>query len=133
MKVIALLGPADSGKTTTINLVYNKVLAAGGISTFWQAIAGRAGDFEAVVDFKGQKVAFYSDGDYANRTKDVIRKYDAAKADVMICATNSRFSTPIPFISRFAAHHIINKTIATATLTEAIANDRDANTIFGLI
>jgi molybdopterin-guanine dinucleotide biosynthesis protein len=133
MKIIALLGPADSGKTTTINLVYNKVLAAGGISTLWHAIAGRAGDFEAVVDFKGQKVAFYSDGDYANKTKDIIRKYDAAKVDVMICATNSRFSTTIPFISRFVVHHIINKTIATATLTEAVANDRDANKIFGLI
>jgi hypothetical protein len=133
MEIIALAGPGSSGKTSTINLVYNRVLAAGGVSMRRLQLGGNRHDFEDIVNYKGKKVAFFSMGDYSGALIAAIQRYNAIPVDVFVCATNTRFVKPIPFIRTFPHHHIIPKTIASATLSEVIANDRDASTIFGLI
>lgn len=133
MELIVLAGPDSCGKTTTINLVYNRVLAAGGVSTGRTALGSNPLDFEDVVNYKGKRVAFFSMGDYAGALINAIHRYNALPVDTFVGATNTKFVRPGRLIATFQHHNIIPKTLATATLTETVANDRDANTIFALI
>ena len=59
VETILLTGPDSCGKTTTINLVYNRQLATGGISTGKMALGGNPSDFEYVVNYGSKRVAFF--------------------------------------------------------------------------
>lgn len=136
MRIIALRGKNNCGKTATLNLVYDELLlpSNGGISTNKQQVGKDPRDFSDIVKYKGQTVAFYSMGDIAKDTKKAIKKYDTLKVDVLIIASNSKFSTPIVLIRSFT-HDLVPKTVASprTDANNLIANTTDANTIFGLI
>lgn len=134
MRIIALRGGDSCGKTETINLVYDRVILSGGISTNKQQVGGDIRDFSDVVNYKGQTVAFYSMGDLANTTIGAINKYNALGIDVLVIASNIKFVKPIQLIRTFA-HNLVTKTVASPrnTVNNNSANTTDANTIFGLI
>ncbi len=136
MRIIALRGGNSCGKTTTVNLVYDKILLPtnGGVSTGKLQVGGNKMDFSDIVTYKGLTVAFFSMGDIARDTKNAIHFYDSLKVDVLVIACNTKFSTPINLIVTFA-HNLVIKTIASPrnTSNNNIANTTDANIIFGLI
>lgn len=134
MRIIALRGGSSCGKTATINLVHDRVLLNGGVSTCKTKVGGDIRDFSDVVNYKGKRVAFYSMGDLAYATIDAINKYNAIGVDVLVIASNIKFVRPIQLIMTFT-HNLVIKTVASPrnTSNNNIANTTDANTIFGLI
>lgn len=134
MRIIALRGGRSCGKTTTINLVYNKIIALGGTSTGRGQVGGDKYDFEDLVKYKNLNVAFYSMGDFSYCTINVIKKYDALRVDILIIASNVKFVKPIKLIMKYS-NNLIPKTIASPSnkSNDSVANTLDANTIFSLI
>lgn len=134
MRIIALRGDNSCGKTTTITMVYDSVLAASGTSTAKKLEGGNPHDFSDIVNYRGLKVAFLSMGDFSYATIDAINANNTLGVDVFILATNNRFVKPMRLINTFP-NHMVTKTIgrpANAS-NNLIANTLDASTIFGLI
>jgi hypothetical protein len=132
MKIIALTGDSNVGKTTTLNIVYNTILNNGGISTNKQRLGGGVNDFLDIVLYNNQRIVFFTMGDYSVHLIDAIKKYDAQGLDVMICACNNRFVKPPRLIVQYP-HHIVPKTVTQTDSMKPIVNNADAQTIFNLI
>lgn len=132
MRIIALTGTSDCGKTTTLNLVYLNVLAHGGISTNKRPLGGDPNDFSDIVLYNNQKIAFFTMGDYSGYVVNAIRDNNNRGVDLLICACNSRFVRPFTEMAKYP-HNILNKTLASPTSDELTSNTNDANLIFGLI
>lgn len=134
MRIIALRGGDSCGKTSTLKITHKLLTDAGGVSTCKLPITKSPSDFSDVVDYKKQKVAFFTMGDYANETIKAIHYYTTLKVDVLVLASNIKFVKPIRLIVTFP-HDLVPKTIATPSnpANDLIANTTDANTIFGLI
>ena len=134
MRIIALRGGDSCGKTATINLVHDRIILSGGVSTCKTKVGGNIRDFSDVVNYKGQTVAFYSMGDLANATTKAINKYDALGIDVLVITSNIKFVRPIQLIVTFV-HNLVIKTVAVPSnpANNLTANTTDTNTIFALI
>jgi hypothetical protein len=120
------------GKTTTIGLAYDLVMANGGTSTMKKPLGGNKKDFEDVVRYNGMKVAFFPMGDYSGVLIDAMKNADANGIDKFVCACNSRFVRPFQHITQYK-HTIVNKQIAKTKTMELPLNTQDATTIFFLI
>ena len=125
MKIIALVGPSCCGKTTTLNIVYQILLAQGAISTNRQQEGGNPKDFSDLLQWQGKKIAIYTMGDYSGALVTAIRYYFAQNCDTLICACNNRFTRPF---DEFAKHNTtqINKTQqldSTLYIDNTIANN----------
>ena len=137
MKIIALKGPGTTGKSTTLNLVYDDLIKLGAKILVSKTVLGnpKHRDFECVLEYLSKKVAFYTMGDYSGYTIEAIDKYNKGLCDVLIIATNDKFVKPTAKILKFPSNVIIPKTIATPTIPSniQIANDLDKNTVISNI
>ena len=134
MRIIALRGGDNCGKTATLNFVHTLVINAGGISTSKKKEGADPKDFSDIVNYKGMKVAFFTMGDYSYATINAINNYSSIKVNIVVLASNVKFKKPIKLIMRYP-NNLINKTIAkpSTTATNLVANTADANTIYALI
>lgn len=85
MKIIALDGKSNSGKTTTLTDVFKNIAPKGtpqnkGISS---------NDFEAVFLYKNKKIALCTGGDTIKYINERIEKYNKQKVDILIIAHNN--------------------------------------------
>ncbi len=111
MKVIALKGPHNCGKTQTLTIVYFLLLKEGykqADDNNFQYLDGKTGDFRDILEFDGKKIGIVTQGDYDK--KNLKRKDDKLctdenltaltveghltllgekKCDIAICAINS--------------------------------------------
>lgn len=134
MRIIALRGGDNCGKTETLTMVYNSVITSGGNSTNKQQIGADPRDFSDIVNYNGKTIAFFTMGDLSGATKLAISHYNTLNIDLLILVSNTKFTTPINHIMHYT-HNLVPKSIAnpintTNNLTE---NTKDAKTIFGLI
>lgn len=135
MKIIALRGKDHCGKTTTLIILYNRMLKNRGRSTCKKTEGNPLNnDFSDIVNYKDLKVAFFSMGDYSLETTRVIKEYHALNVDILILASNTKFANPIKLIKEYN-HQLVEKTIVTTNTEndQLMANTSDANTIFNLI
>ncbi|MDI5950274.1 hypothetical protein [Flavobacterium yafengii] len=135
MEIIVLEGFSNTGKTTTIGILYNLLLSNGGISTNKQALGRDPNDFsDIVINYKNLKIGIFSMGDNSTAISQGIVNFNNQNCDVFICS----LSTGTP---KVRANNRINrfqniripKTIASQNITENQANNNDANRLFGLI
>ena len=124
MKILMLAGPERSGKTTTINMVYDYLMNRHAQPIIPRPISTKIQDFEAVLNclnLKGEqkKVALASMGDYATDVIHYMSFYEGMGCDVLICACREYFSNPFkrlqiryhntnPPIRKIAANNIDN-------------------------
>ena len=108
MKVIMLRGPHSCGKTTTLNLVYAKLILKGAAITTARAPFvdnPESMDFEVELSYgpKGttKKVGIFSMGDLANEVIFAMKKYDEIGVDVLIVACNDKFSSPLYALNEY--------------------------------
>ena len=110
MKIIALTGPHNCGKTTTIISVYDIIIRFGGVST----AKGKEGldprDFSDIVIWRGLNIAFLSMGDLSRRISSRINHFNNAGCDIFITACNDRLATAQRNINNYRDKHIVNKT-----------------------
>lgn len=135
MKIIALRGKENCGKTETLTIVYLRVLGNKGKSTCKKTEGNpKFKDFSDIVKYKGLRVAFFTMGDYSTVTTRIIKEYHALNVDVLILASNTKFVKPIELIKKHN-NELIDKIIATTNTKkdQKTENDSFADRIFGLI
>jgi hypothetical protein len=88
MKLIILSGKPNTGKTTTLNKVFD-VLTKGMNPPPVKNLIEPGGDFESAFLYKGKRVAIFSHGDTLWRIREAICTY-AAHCDVLILAYSDK-------------------------------------------
>ncbi len=135
MELIVLEGLSNTGKTTTVGLLYEILLANGGTSTNKELLGGDPNDFsDIVVDYKNLKIAIFTMGDNSTEISKAIVRYNNLGCDFFICS----LSTGTP---KIRANNRINqyqntriqKTLSSQNISETQANNNDANRMFLLI
>ncbi len=135
MRIIVLQGMPNTGKTRTLNLVYDMLVPnGGGVSTNRQPLGGDPRDFSDIVVRGTQRIAFFTMGDYSTYLANAIYDYDRQGCDVLVCAlsTNNAKVRANNALNQFNTTRI-NKTIAPNATAELATNTVDAQTIFNLI
>lgn len=67
MKIITLKGKSDSGKTTAITNIFNKLKENGAVVQFFERTGANNKDFTALITYNNKKIAFCSIGDIADK------------------------------------------------------------------
>jgi thymidylate kinase len=134
MKIIVLQGMPNTGKTTTINFVWDVLCANGAISTNRQPYGGDPNDFIDTVLWNNLRIGILSMGDMSTYIAKEIKNFNNQECDVVICALsiNDRKVIANNTINSFTNTRI-DKTIANVQLSEQQANTTDAQTICNLI
>lgn len=132
-RIIALKGRGNSGKTTTINLLPN-ILLANGYSRVAGMYQNHGSDFLDVFENGKQRVGVTSSGDTYDLVHDRLTDLINAKCDVCVCAcrTSGGTHTAIYNFTGYSSH-FEQKTYAATPAQEPIVNAADANKLFSLI
>lgn len=86
-----LKGPSNSGKTTTLNLVYDELVKNGHAKVIEGPTAtNQHNDFACILEYKGLKVAIYTMGDYVRGIRNAIKEYTNKSVDVLIIANSNK-------------------------------------------
>jgi hypothetical protein len=124
-----LSGKSNSGKTTTLNLVYDYIIHAHGTVISPKRMLGDTAylDFECVLGYKNKTVAIFSMGDLSGDVCGAFIKYNG-QCDVLICACNTRLVYPYQQIK-----HYPNDIIAKTMPRNVVSNITDRDKILALI
>jgi molybdopterin-guanine dinucleotide biosynthesis protein len=142
MKIIVLEGETNTGKTTTLGVVFVELHIKGGKVINFNHLETPSGmDFEAVLAYpaneKMLKVAIYSEGDNIRHCNAAISKY-SPNMDVLIIAYSKKHTpltipagdTRVPVPKTVAPPHTSE---VQANASEVQANADDAHKIISLI
>lgn len=120
MKIILLYGLPNTGKTTTFNLVYDKLIEFGAQEAEAKTPLGKnPKDFKTILKYQGKNVAVFSMGDYYRQCRRAINDY--AKCDYLILAYSDKFKWNLKdAIARDPKNCVIAKTSNNAEDAKAI-------------
>lgn len=108
-----LRGESNCGKSETLRMVYDELIKDKAKIISPKSVLGneKQGDFECLLDYKGEILAFYTMGDYSTAVVEAFSTYKD-KCDVLICACNTKFKRPICIVKlKYAGcSSIIDKT-----------------------
>lgn len=123
MKVIMLSGDRNSGKTTTLNMVYDELLRLGATVIMSKSqLGGDPKDFECVLNYRHKNVAIFTMGDYYIETIHAMSYYEGMSCDVLIVA-NSNKSWATNRLKRYPVNVPLSRTMPRTTANEI--KDRD--------
>lgn len=129
MDIILLSGSPNSGKTTTMNVVYDKLISTGATVVQKKVqVGGNAVDFECIVNYKGKLVAMYSMGDYLIHCCFAAVQY--SYCDKLILAYNNKFKKDLAAVVASCRNHIV---ITKSLGNPDSSNQNDATTIVSKI
>ena len=132
MKIIVLEGSTNTGKTTTMGVVFVALHMNGWkVNTFTPLDTPSGMDFEAVLDYpnpaagvgKTQQVAMYSKGDNINDCNKAINRYSRQNMDVLIIAYSTK-PTGLTIPTKDTREDV-KKTPASPSISEVQANAND--------
>ena len=138
MEIIALRGPQNSGKTTTLKMVYDKLLEQGFLQQDSASQELSNGDFLAILENDGKQVGIVTQGDYARRecsVKNHLRTLENLGCDMAICACTTGYGKDgiQAAINAYPMHdYVEKKRVDNATLYDT-ANHEDVNKIMTLL
>lgn len=106
-----LSGAPNSGKTTTLNDLYNHLIGVGAsVLVAKSKLGGSPLDFECTLNINGKLVAIYTMGDYKECCYKAAVKY--AFCDTLVLAYSDKFSNSIAaFLNSIPGHVVIHKSI----------------------
>lgn len=122
-KIIVVYGASNTGKTTTINDTYNKLMNKGAQVRENPTFIDDSNDFEAVVEYKEKSIAINSLGDLRKHVDEVVRRY--SDYDILITALNEGFAC-------VSADWLRNSNII-CKVSKTVANDTENNSTLKLI
>ncbi len=86
MRIILLRGTENSGKTSTLRLVYAQLYTCKDHETRKQFVEDNYNDFTCSFALAGKTIAFYTMGDYPEAINEAIISY-ADKCDILVCTS----------------------------------------------
>lgn len=138
MKVIALEGFSNSGKTKTLNIVYSLLLQAGyaQVANAFQDLSND--DCLDVLEIPGKRIGIVTQGDYAIGSCSVrnhLIHLQSYNCDVVICACTLGTSKQKikDAITAYPSHHFVSKSKSSSVALERIDNFNNATHIMSLI
>ena len=136
-EIIGLRGKGNSGKSTTIRILYD-LLLQNDFNIIRTNFNNNGGDFSAIFSKKDIHIGITSAGDtykiVHNRLQDLIR--DECNICVCACRTYDRIPPGTnDAIYEFSSYknQFINKTVDNNVLTQKSSNKNDANNIISII
>jgi hypothetical protein len=137
MKIIILEGGTNTGKTTTMGVVFVAMHMNGGrVNTFTPVQNPSGMDFEADFDYpvngKMEKVAIYSKGDKIADCNTAISKYSQQNIYTLIIAYSTK-KTRLTIPQKDTLVPPVQKTVASPAISEVQANANDGYQIISLI
>lgn len=131
LRFILLLGPQNSGKTTTFVLLRQQLLLTASESNYEQ-LGADPRDFSAVYTLENRKIYVCSMGDYQNMIEQSIAHARKHECDTAVFAYNTQFSQT--YIQHAPQASItLRKRIATIPPSEDIENNLDVNDLMWLL
>ncbi|HVW98692.1 MAG TPA: hypothetical protein VHA56_22180 [Mucilaginibacter sp.] len=132
-KIIALKGRAESGKSTTIGLL-PQILIANGYTAVPGSRESHGKDFLEIYAKGTYRLGITSAGDTHDLVHQRITTLVTAKCDDIICACRTFGGTHVAInsFSGFTPDYV-TKTYASSAAMEASVNSADANTLFSRI
>lgn len=118
MKIIALIGPSECGKTSTLNLVYDKLVKNASVTNPKIQLGGDPRDFSTIIVFNELKIAIFTMGDYSYGVIGAIKWALDNNCDILIVACNDRFIKPFKEFNKFPNFQIRK---------EKLSNSKDFN------
>ncbi|WP_430899374.1 MULTISPECIES: hypothetical protein [unclassified Paraflavitalea] len=131
MKVIALNGPENSGKSHTINIAYTLLLEMGYIQVtnkFENLGNPKYEDFTDILTKDNIKLGIVAMGDYINGNsslKNLLLNLEKEKCNIAICACRNNPKI-ISAVEKYTDHKIENKTSTSDETLFRIVNFNDA-------
>ncbi|WP_024770559.1 hypothetical protein [Aquimarina macrocephali] len=140
MKVIALRGIENCGKSTTLNIVYNLLLDDGYLQVpnhFEELGNPIMRDFIDVLVKDGILLGIVTMGDYARKrgssVKDLLKKLETKGCIIAICACRNDKTGTVKAVQEYQKHQFVDKVNNKDKSLQRIINHKDARTITGLI
>ncbi|MEG0928740.1 hypothetical protein [Chryseobacterium sp.] len=132
MKVIALSGAKDTGKSHTVNIAYTFLLRDGYVQVPGNfRVLGNSNnkDFTDILEKEGKKVGFVGMGDYVNGAgkslKSLLEELELKGCDTALCAARDNPKI-LAAVQAYSHHIIIQKTLSTGDVSHRIVNTNDA-------
>lgn len=126
MKIIALIGPSSCGKTSTLNLVYDKIIDKSTIVEPKKKLGGDNRDFSIIITYEGFRIAIFTMGDYSFEILKAVEWARKKKCDFLIIACNDRFIKPFREFNKYPNEQIRKEKLKNKTdfksENESIAN-----------
>jgi len=126
MKIILIAGKPNTGKSTTLNILYDKLTDKGARNIIEKRKPvgnKKENDFQCVINWNGKSVAIFSMGDILRDIINAIIQY--AHCDIIILAYNTSFSTKLDVVIEKKNNHCVIKKRAPT--------DADCNVVIGNI
>ncbi len=89
-RLIALRGPSNVGKSTTLHILYKLLLAHPYTKPISFEMIGRKIDFSAIVAINGVKVGIVNRGDVSAPLRGFIDELAAEHCKIIVCAARTR-------------------------------------------
>lgn len=136
-KIIALRGRGNSGKSTTIRLLYD-LLLQNGYQLISSNINVNGGDFIAIFSKNGKLIGVTSSGDTYDLVHDRLQELVNANCNICVCACRTFDRVPPgtnAAIIEFTDYQnkFIEKTVDVNDATQRTTNGRDAQNLFSAI
>lgn len=139
MKVVALVGEGNTGKSHTINVVYNFLLKDGycQIPEHFRILGNPIyEDFIDILEKDEIKIGFAGMGDYitgeGRSIKNLLAELYIKECDVAICACRNN-PKMLMAVQSYTPHSIVIKTLSKGNENHRIVNVADALKIIALI
>ena len=128
MRIILLSGKPKTGKTTTLNIVYDFIKQDGGKIINEKERLRSINDFKCVFLYNKKKVAIFNMGDFLKECIKALIEY--SNQDVLVLAYSDIFIklNLKEITKKFSYHCVIEKTVAEKN-EHSIANDKDCKRI----
>ena len=129
MDIILLSGDPNSGKTTTMNVVYDELISKGAtVAQHKEQVGGNVKDFECILNYKGKSIAICSMGDYLMHCCFAAVRY--ASCDNLILAYNNKFKQDLAAVVASCKNHSV---IRKSGGNHAASNKKDAAAVISKI
>ena len=89
-RLIALCGPANTGKSSSIKLAYEKLQNLPGAEVVRHEATPRCADMTAIITVNGAKVGLESRGEDPERLSNSLRCFEKYGCQLIVCATRTR-------------------------------------------
>lgn len=139
MKVIALKGAENTGKSHVINMVYSFLLRDGYTQVPGNFRVLGNPKFEDIIDILTKDdvlIGFVGMGDYqigqGSSLKSLLEELKRKGCHVAICACRD-VANIVNAVTQYPVHHIVDKTPSSGSSDNRIVNVIDANTIISNI